>query len=196
MDWNDIKLKDYENLLNAWKTDKTRFSNAAIEYLFNIKNPETTLPLTEYAHYLNELKFFQTTPPKAKLKTSYTLNGTVYDVKLNMAELSAVQFQDYTIYSRQTNPSTIDLLSVVLIPHGKFYNDGYDIEKAKEDIGEMSVSDANAIVFFFASWFRRYVTRLNACLIRPRMMRKLPKATREALTNLTSQLREILSNMG
>ena len=192
MNWNDITLKDYEELTNAYKTDKTRFANAAIEYLYGIKNAENTLTLTEYAKYLNEIKFFQTQPPKAKLKTSYTLNGTQYDVKLNMQELTAVQFQDYTIYSRQLNPSTIDLLSVVMIPHGKHYNEDYNIEQAKTDIGNMNVSDAFAVVFFFADWLRKYVNFLSDYLTKQtKKIKNLPTKTQEQIQTLTATLQQI-----
>ena len=64
MNWDDITLKDFEELQNLYKTDKTRFANNAIEYLFSIKNADTTLPLAEYAKYLGEISFFQTQSPK------------------------------------------------------------------------------------------------------------------------------------
>lgn len=195
MTWEDINLKDYEELQNLYKTDKQRFSNNAIEYLFKIKNADTTLSLVEYAHYLNELKFFQSQPPKAKLKTSYTLNGKEYNLCLNMAAFSAVQFQDFTTYQRQTNPSTIDLLSVVLIPRGHRYNEDYDIEEAKEDIGTISVSDANAIVFFFVKWLRRYVGILNDYLTRPKTLKKIPTEIQAKMKELTTTLQKILQTI-
>lgn len=196
MDWKDITIKDYEELLNLYRTDKNRFANNAIEYLFKVKNADTTLTLGEYAKYLKELEFFHTQPPKAKLKLSYTIGDgkdgeTEYTLKTDIQTFSAVQFQDFTTYNRMPNPSTIDLLSVVLVPKGHFYNDGYDLEEAKEQIGRLSVSDANAIVFFFAIWYQKFVRFLSDYLTREKTLKKIPTETREKISQMLKAIAEI-----
>lgn len=196
MTWDDLTLKDFEELQNLYNTDKTRFANNAIQYLFNIKNADTTLPLAEYAKYLGEISFFQTQPPKANLKTEYTINGNLYKLNLDIQQFSVVQFQDFTAYNKQANPSMIDLLSVVLVPSGRLYNDGYDLEAVKDEISTMKVCDANAIVFFFAKWFQRYVAFLNACLLRKKkMMKKLPKQVQAQIQQMVNSLQQIVENM-
>lgn len=191
MTWKDLTLLQYENLKSLADTDRSRFANNAIEYLFGVKQPEVTLPLYEYSKYLKELQFFSEPMPKAKLgNAEWTLNGTTYKADLVIANFSAVQFMDWRTYTSQPNKSIIDLLSVVLVPEGHKYNDGsYDLEKAKDDIGTMSAVDANALLFFFANYFRIFVTTsLDSLRKKMKRMKKLPK---DKVQEIVSKLEEM-----
>ena len=55
-----------------------------------------------------------------------------------------------------------DILSVALVPVGKKYNEGYEIEGLKADLWSMNVGDALAVCFFFQrKWLRSMRRTLN-----------------------------------
>lgn len=188
MDWKDLTVNQYEQLAELHKIDRTRFASNAIEVMFGVKNADTTLPLVEYSRYLGELSFFSTPMPKGKLKEHHTLNGRAYDVSLVVAEFSSVQYQDIMNYSKGDKRLT-DMLSCVVIPHGHRYNDGYDLEQVKDDIGTMNVVDGSAIAAFFLTFWKAYMRTFRAYSL-PRLMSQLPKEKKEEVERLTKELLE------
>ena len=90
--------------------------------------------------------------------------------------------------------SLTDILSVVIVPEGRAYNDGYDMAKAKADIGSLPCTAGFAVVGFFGRWskasirtFLRFLTKTlrkgETKKIDPKLMEKLEKEV-ETLCNL------------
>lgn len=188
--WNDLTLLQYEELrLKTYNIPQEQYTNVAIEVLLGIKDPETSIPYTEYLQHVEELNFLTKAPQKNKLQEKYTLNGKVYTLDMNLQDFSVVQFQDFTTYTKQRPSSMIDMLSVVLVPEGAKYNDGsYDLEKAKEDIGSMSVCDGEAIINFFFLWFKRLLAAFQCSL--DKYLRKMEKKG-----TLTEEQKKVLEIM-
>lgn len=190
MTWNDINLKQYKELrLKTYSIPQEQYTNVAIEVLLGIKDPEHTIPYTEYLQHVEELNFLTKPPKKNKLKETYQLNGKKYKLDMEIQNFSVVQFQDFTTYTKQRPSSMIDMLSVVLVPEGAKYNDGsYDLEKAKEDIASMSVCDGEAIVNFFFLWYKRLLAAFRCSL--DKYLRKMKKKG-----TLTEEQKKVLEIM-
>lgn len=189
MDWNDINLKQYEELrLKTYSIKQEEYTNVAIEVLLGIKDPETSIPYTEYLAHVEELNFLTKPPKKNKLKDNYVLNGKKYILDMDIQNFSTVQFQDFTTYMKQRPTSMIDMLSVVLVPEGHKYNDGYSMDEAKEDIGSMSVCDGEAIVNFFFLWYKRLLAAFQCSL--DKYLRKMEKKGK-----LTEEQKKVLEIM-
>lgn len=190
MDWNDINLKQYEELRQkTYNIPQEEYTNVAIEVLLGIKDPETSISYVEYLAHVEELNFLTKPPKKNKLKEYYIVKDhKKYNLDMEIQNFSTVQFQDFTTYTKQRPTSMIDMLSVVLIPDGHKYNDGYSMDEAKEDIGSMSVCDGEAIVNFFFLWFKKYVTVSLDCL--ERQMKKQEKKGK-----LTEEQKKVLEIM-
>ena len=155
MDYKDLNVKTYDTLLKDRPEDEQEFANFAIETIFGIEQPDKNIAYTEYLKYLNELSFLSQPIPKSKLLTEFKLNGRDYTVDINVMGFSTAQFIDIRQYMRQ-QAGWVDMLSTVVIPKGHKYNDGYDIEQAKADIGSLDVPTANAILLFFSTFVKRY----------------------------------------
>lgn len=108
------------------------------------------LPLTEYRELRDKASFLAFEPSIPAVRKSYRLNGITYVFKCNYRDLTTAQYVDFTEYQKQEGDTMIELLSLVLIPKGKAYNEGYDIIQAQEDIRDyLAVTDAIAIRDFF-----------------------------------------------
>ena len=82
----------------------------------------------------------------------------------------------------------IGCISCFFIPEGHKYNDGYDMLKVKEDVGDLPITTGNALAFFFKS---QYITLLvlsqRSSLKKMKevgMSKKKLKEMQEALTTL------------
>lgn len=197
MDWKTLTVNQYEQLNDLYNLDRSRFTTNAIEVLFGVKKADVSVPLAEYNRLLGELAFFSTPMPKGKIKNTYTLNGREYVVDLNLVAFSAVQYQDLMQYAKGDKRLS-DMLSCVVVPKGHKYNDGYDLEQAKEDIGSMGVVDGTAITAFFFTYWKAFTRTFRDSLL-PRLLETVPKEKREAVEKKMSQLlgaMEVVQTMG
>lgn len=152
MNWKQVKLKQFQQILEVenQKLDDTDRIAEIIKILFNVKNP-LDLEILEFQKYVDEIKFIGTPIPNTKLVTQYTINGTMYSFKGNVFEINMSQLIDWRNYCKKTPLNYAEILSVFVIPQGHKYNDGYDMEKAIEDIGNITIPDAMTMFNFFVS---------------------------------------------
>lgn len=157
MTWNDISIKKYLEIQEV-VNDEAINGEDMQDMIANIIYDEdiTILPIVEYKQRLQKLAFINTPPENAKLTNSYKIKDTKYIVKGDLGVIQANQFIDFQNYAK--NKDIIGCISCFFIPEGHKYGDGgYDILKVKEDIGELPITVANALAFFFK---RQYVTLL------------------------------------
>lgn len=181
MEWKDITVKQYERLCEIYEGDRENFCDLAIEYLFGIKDAEHTLSVTEYAKHINALSFFTKEIPANPPKTEYTLNGTRYTANLVPSALTAAQVQDLTQMGKDGSPLS-DVLSVILVPEGMTYNYGYDLAKAKSDIGSLPVCDGVGLSAFFLTYLKRFIRIFQSSLSRT-LLKEIPTETMERMQN-------------
>lgn len=151
--WGKLTVEQYERLLNIQKEHPDNSAKYIVEYLYDIDNADR-IPWQEYSAYLAGLRMFIGEPiMKAKLTPSagYTLNGRKYRVDITPSAFTVAQYMDFTNYIRREATLT-DLLTVVVVPEGKTYAEGYDMQQAREDIGTMPLVGAFAVIGFFARW--------------------------------------------
>lgn len=196
MTWKNITLEQYLQLYDVvngeMDLDEKEIQIANIIYGFDI----TELPIGEYKDKLKELKFVNTMPEKEKLASSYNINGVKYITKAELGSMQANQFIDFQNYMK--NQDMIGCISCFFIPDGHKYNDGYDMLKVKKDIGQLPITSANALTFFFKSQYavllvlsQRYSLKLMKEM---GMSRKKIKEMQNSLATLgTANLAAILS---
>lgn len=160
------------------------------------------MPAQEYDALRQQAAFLQEEPPtEVGLHDRVEINGTVYLVCHNMENVSTGQYIDWLTYS-QGERNLADLYSVMCIPEGHKYGDGYSMDKVKEDMADLPLP-----VTYFISAF--WITSLNIFLRRSaREMRKevrklrrmkLTKAEREKvveLAQMTARLQSQLASGG
>ena len=151
MSWKDISIEKYlqiQVIVNSNEMSELEKETeiANIIYGFDI----TELPIPEYKQKIKALEFIATLPDKEKLASNYTVNGTKYITKADLGSIQANQFIDFQNYIKKQD--IIGCISCFFIPDGHKYNDGYDMIKVKKDVGQLPITSANALSFFFKSY--------------------------------------------
>ena len=68
------------------------------------------------------------------------------------------QYIDFQTYAPDLDKYLVEFLSVILVPKGHRYNEGYDILEVQKAIREeMSVSDGVSLAGFFLTWCRKSI---------------------------------------
>lgn len=187
MSYKDITIKMFLQIQDIIKDDETPDSEKEILIANAIYGTDITeLPIIEYKKKMIDLKFLNEKPKDEKLASNYTINGTKYKSSADLASIQANQFIDFQNYAKKED--MIGCISCFFIPEGHKYNDGYDMLKVKEDVGDLPITTGNALAFFFKS---QYVTLLvlsqRSSLKKMKevgMSRKKLKEMQEALTTL------------
>ena len=160
--WNDLtvgdlmKIRSIDSLQLATEDEKNLHVASIVGEIDY--NKLLDMPLNEVRGYMDACEFlFQ--PPKArKVKRKYEVNGRKYRLLKNEMEMLTSQYIDFqAIYKDGFDKRPGELLSIMLVPEGHTYNDGYDKEEVINDMYDMHVEDALGIVDFFTQRFVRSI---------------------------------------
>jgi hypothetical protein len=149
MDINTV-IEDEDTESNKMQTLISILTGKDFEYLGG-------LPMVTYKMLMGCTAFLQNKPKPNKLKSKYIINGKTYIQCGDVTKITTAQFVDYNNYIMNNEPDISKILSVILVPEGHDYNQGYNIEEAIEDIKTMRYKDALAISFFLQKQFAAYV---------------------------------------
>lgn len=207
MTWKDINIKTYNELYkltsNALMNDNER--DLRVAALLNGISYEEILeqPLDKTRKMSAKMDFLCERPKKGKCKKEYKFNGRDYKLLRDMSEMTTAQYIDYTtVMTGKFEENIIPILSIILVPKGHIYNDGYDMEEVREDVSNLNVEEALGICDFFIKKYRRLLkaTLLYSSVIIRLQLRKLPKDKRQVLEPLLKEqnqkVRELLSQFG
>lgn len=157
--WNEVTLKQYEDLLNYLSEASTEDEVARGIEICSIlsDNPDKTreeilsLPINKIPEHLNKIQFI-TEPysPKAP-ELEYTINGQKFTVQYNVKSMTAAQYIDFQNLYKNVNGNLKYIFLCFLIPKGKKYNDGYDVLKLADELyDKIPITVVMDIMFFFA----------------------------------------------
>lgn len=155
MNWNDISIKQYNDIKNLYLdpdlSDEDRLI-LQINILFGVD--ALKLKTNELHKYINEMKFLGSKIPKMKLKKEYKLGSNIYILKKELKDVTVAQWLDFQNFLKDGGSDTNNypnLLSIFFFPKGETeYGDGYDIEQVRSDINNyLSVAEAMSISSFF-----------------------------------------------
>lgn len=186
--WDKVDLKTHKKLYeistNVYDTEEDkRFKTAA--YLNGITYEEfLELPISKAAEMMETAMFLFEKPKPKKIKREYNLNGRVYCPFKDMSEMTTAQYIDYqSVIVEKFEEHLIELMSIILVPKGHIYNDGYDNEQVLNDLETLSVTEALGIADFFISQYRRLLKR-TLLYSKAEMwlaVRKVPKEIRKEM---------------
>lgn len=137
------------------------------------------LTLIEYSALTSGCGWLHTPPQAVEVEKEYRVGDFRLRVT-NCEELTFAQYIDFQAYAKDLDKHTIELLSVLLVPVGKKYNSGYDIERVKAHIARYLPTDValSLVAFFFAK-------SLNSTLNIPhsleQLIREAPAKTMEQM---------------
>ncbi|MCR5071201.1 MAG: hypothetical protein K6A62_04670 [Bacteroidales bacterium] len=115
------------------------------------------LPIADYQLLVVRAEFLGLPAPSAKRPLSkYHLGDFDLVPVLDLRKLTTAQYIDFQAYAPQGDAKLVELISVILVPEGMTYGDGYDpldVQRAIRE--ELTVTDAISLsAFFFSSWLR------------------------------------------
>ena len=157
MNWNDISIKQYNDIKNLYLdpdlSDEDRLI-LQINILFGVD--ALKLKTNELHKYINEMKFLGSKIPKMKIKKEYKLGSNVYILKKELKDVTVAQWLDWQNFLKDGSDTDNfpNLLSIFFFPKGETeYGDGYDIEQVRSDINNhLSIAEAMSISSFFLTY--------------------------------------------
>lgn len=191
MTWNDISLKQYNELVNVDTTqDPIDYAAEVIRIVFDIDDP-FSLSMQEFNKYSEMIKFIGDKVPDVKLKDVYKVNNKEYVLDGNVFEWSMSQLIDFRKYSATTNLT--DIVSCYIIPKGHKYNDGYEMEEVLKDINCLPITDILKMQSFFVQGAWMSINIMVDYLQSQLKMTKAPKL-QEKIETLKVLIAELQTN--
>lgn len=117
------------------------------------------LPIVEYKHLVARASFLGPEHinyhPVAK---KYLVGGFELVPVKDFRRIETCQYIDFQTYAPDLDKYLVEFLSVILVPKGRRYNEGYDIIEVQKAIRDgMSVSDGVSLAGFFLTWCRKSI---------------------------------------
>lgn len=158
MNWEDVTTQQYLEITEIQQRNDDLF-NKILDTIAVLKDIDVNeITINNYKDYTQEITFLNTDIPIVPLKDEYDN----YTLHKDLSSMSMKQYIDFNNYSKTND--YVGVLSVFLIPKGKQYNEGYDIEEVRQYILTMSCVNMITIYAFFLMQSQMYIERFRIYL--------------------------------
>lgn len=159
MKWSDLTIEQFNDLNKLYELPIQEEERAVLmaQICFPDKTFDLDMPYTELMKYVNQINNLGEIKYK-KIK-SFKLNDVEYTVTYDIKKFSTSQYVDYTNYAKEKKPLWYNL-SVVCVPKGHNYNDGYDIDEVIENLKKLDCVTALSVNFTIAKSSSKYIRTL------------------------------------
>ena len=153
--YNKLTLAQYQDIQAVQKDESLEDIDKHTRILSILTGvPEDELmhlPITEYTELSAKARFLTAEGFQAgRMAKKYIIGGMELVPVSDFRKLETCQYLDFQTYAGDLDKYMVELISVLLVPKGHRYNEGYDIIELQESIRqEMSVTDGATIVGFF-----------------------------------------------
>lgn len=131
-DWQDMNLRIVSVL-----------SGISVEELCN-------MPIGEVSELVEKARFLDDPIPEERVHDKYKIGDFVLVPTFDVQKYTTAQYVDFQQLMKAPDDNQIEILSCLLIPKGKKYNVGYDLDEVKRAIAEhISVSTSTSLFAFF-----------------------------------------------
>lgn len=189
--WSDITLQQYYQIKELLTNEDEYTVLNILDVLYGIDS--ASMPLSALSKYNNALDFLKDEIPVVDIKKKYNINGHTYESNCELTKVSTAQFIDYQNYLKEKEPKYEKLISVLFIPEGHSYNDGYSIKEVQDDILHMSMVDVQSIAFFIKKQFQLLLSLFQFYLTQSIQKMHLTKDQKQKLLDQLGTLQ--LSNL-
>lgn len=197
MTWQDITLRKWNEIESIYKKeyeDEILQTADIIAVVFDVSNPMELSP-QKFSKYVAELDFLKNPIPDKKLCNTYTINGTKYNFKGNIMEVSMGQLMDWRQFSTQVPLDYAQCLSIFMIPDEHKYNDGYDMEKTIDDINCLPIADVIKLWSFFLAAQILFTETLINYFKRQMKKTNLPKEKKQEIEEKLMELNTLWASI-
>lgn len=169
--FREIKEILEDNTLNEF-AKKVRILTIITDYS---EEDILNMPINKLSILVEKMGFLGVMPKQKVAPSSIILNGVKYDIQYDIKNITAAQYIDFQTFIKDYDKYLVELASILIIPKGKKYNEGYDIVKVQNDIREyMSILDLYSVCFFFLMSYKGLMKSSLSYLIQrlKKMMRQ------------------------
>lgn len=177
--YKDLKVGRYLDILEACKDrgDELETQVSFIAALSGKTEDEIlNMPITEYAALARSASFLSQAPelPEKPAKV-YEAGGFRLVPTIDAEKMTTAQYIDFQTFAKCKESRVIEILSCMLVPEGKRYNDGYDILEVQAAIRDhMSVADAMGAYAFFLNSCKKSIRSTLFCSAMKVAREKMP----------------------
>lgn len=193
------KYLDIQEVIKNRCRDELAKQAAVLSILSDIQEEEILhLPIVEYKMMRQRMRFLESSDVNGRrVAKKYICGGYELVPVTDPKKLETCQYIDFQTFAPEMEEHLPELLSVILVPKGMRYNEGYDIEGVQQAIrSEMSTTDAMTVAaFFLLSCKKSILSSLNYSMRQARRV-KDPKKRAEMTETLRSKAREVLTSVG
>lgn len=166
--WKDVTIDEYFDLCERLSDDTlTDYEKIIIKIAFITGKREEEIWNLSWSDFRNlqvESLWMEEFQLKENVKfKSIEINGEKYSIDTNLQNFTVAQYIDFQTFfpKRKTNERVIgNILACFIIPKGKKYAEGYDIQELVENINSnLDIMTANEIMFFF---LKQYLISIRA----------------------------------
>ena len=155
------------------------------------------LPIMEYKSLAAKTMFLEKEyEGKLQIAKSYGLNGMELIPVKDFSKITTAQYVDYQTFSKEGDMYLVQTLSTLLVPKGKKYNDGYDMDAVQQAIRDnLSVADVLSLYAFFLTKWVKLIKDSQTYL--DKEIKKIPnKEMREKLMKQMQEIRSKINGVG
>jgi hypothetical protein len=155
------------------------------------------LPIMEYKSLAAKTMFLEKDyDGKLQIAKSYGLNGMELIPVKDFSKITTAQYVDYQTFSKEGDMYLVQTLSTLLVPKGKKYNDGYDMDAVQQAIRDnLSVADVVSLYAFFLTKWVKSIKDSQTYL--DKEIKKIPnKLMREKLMKQVQEMRSKINGVG
>lgn len=155
------------------------------------------LPIVEYRELAAKTMFLEKEyEGKLQIAKSYGLNGMELIPVKDFNKITTAQYVDYQTFSKEGDMYLVQTLSTLLVPKGKKYNNGYDMDAVQQAIRDnLSVADVVSLYAFFLTKWVKSIKDSQTYL--DKEIKKIPnKLMREKLMKQVLEMRSKINGVG
>ena len=149
--YNQLPLNKYYEIMDVLKEDMNIDSQVKILSIITnmTENEIINLRLSKYEELLDSINFlYEPLKPKKHIPRKMVINGNDYILLKSVDKMTAGQYIDIQSYYNN-NLGYEYILSALVVPEGKKYGEGYDVQDVVNDILELDVQTCIDVCFFF-----------------------------------------------
>lgn len=124
------------------------------------------LPIGDYKTLASKTRYLSH-PYDGEVLTAkvYSLDGWVLQPVQDFRKISTAQYIDFQTFVKGGEQNIVEIISTMLVPKGKKYNQGYDVVELQKSLREhLSVADALSLfAFFFVQYNQLIKDSLTSC---------------------------------
>ena len=187
--YNALPLGTFLELDEVFRLDAEEIDKQVkiVAILANLTEDEVlALPLDNYASMAAQTAFLSEECPPVTAPARVIVGELVLVPVKDFTKLTTAQYVDFQTFSKGGTAKLPELLSVLLVPEGKKYNEGYDIADVVKAVRSLSLPVALGLSAFFFDSLRKSIEASLTSL--EETTKRIPKEKRRELLKTVERL--------